>query len=157
MDFGLAKPLVHAESTQLTQEGTITDWPLYMSPKQTVGDGEPDARSDIYAMGVVTYILLTGQPPFNDDKPLKVLLAHAHEEPVLPTAHDDAVPADLEQVVMRCLAKSPQDRLATAAALGAAPDQCESAGQWTRDDAADWWRRREERQPRTDSARLPAR
>ena len=91
------------------------------------------------------------------DKPLKVLLAHAHEEPVLPTAHDDAVPADLEQVVMRCLAKSPQDRLATAAAPGAAPDQCESAGQWTRDDAADWWRRREERQPRTDSARLPAR
>jgi eukaryotic-like serine/threonine-protein kinase len=82
LDFGLAKPVANLEEDQITQEGTITGSPLYMSPEQAVGDREPDARSDIYAMGAVIYYLLTGKPPFDDERPMKVLIAHAHQSPM---------------------------------------------------------------------------
>ena len=63
LDFGLAKPLMNVEAAQLTQEGAITGSPLYMSPEQAIGDREPDARSDIYAVGAVLYFLVAGRPP----------------------------------------------------------------------------------------------
>ena len=63
----------------LTQEGSITGSPLFMAPEQATGDGAPDARSDIYALGAVGYYLLTGHPPFEADNPVKVLLAHAQQ------------------------------------------------------------------------------
>ena len=65
LDFGLAKP-ISADSVpvQLTQDGSITGSPLYMSPEQAIGDSEPDERSDIYSLGAVAYYLLTGRPPF---------------------------------------------------------------------------------------------
>ena len=68
LDFGLAKPLVdRRRAVQLTQAGSITGSPLYMSPEQAIGDGEPDARSDIYSLGAVAYFMLTGVPPFDGD------------------------------------------------------------------------------------------
>ena len=102
LDFGLAKPTsAETPSIQLTQEGSITGSPLYMSPEQALGDSEPDARSDIYSLGAVAYFLLTGVPPFDGDKPMRVILAHAHE-PVVPPSHlRGDIPADLEAVVMR--------------------------------------------------------
>lgn len=139
LDFGLAKPLVGVDATQLTQDGTITGSPLYMSPEQATGDGEPDARSDIYSLGAVLYYLLTGQPPFSDEKPLKVLIAHAHETPQPPSQLNSNVPEDVEQVVLRCLAKSPEDRYQSAADLAAALEECLDMGKWTREDARRWW------------------
>src|SRR5262249_10388882 len=79
LDFGLAKPLLEATSAQLTQRGAITGSPLYMSPEQATGDRDPDARSDIYSLGSVLYFLVTGRPPFDDEQPMKVLIAHAHD------------------------------------------------------------------------------
>lgn len=143
LDFGLAKPLSNFEGDQITQEGTITGSPLFMSPEQAIGDREPDARSDVYAMGSVLYYLLTGKPPFEDDKPMRVLIAHAHDTPVPPSQHNPEVPDDLELIVMRCLQKNPDDRYQRAAELMLALDDCDDAGRWTRDQARDWWQRNE--------------
>ncbi|MGD9722423.1 MAG: serine/threonine-protein kinase [Pirellulales bacterium] len=141
LDFGLAKPIsADSPSIQLTQEGSITGSPLFMSPEQAMGDSEPDARSDIYSMGAVAYYLLTGAPPFDGDKPMRVILAHAHEPVVPPSRLRNEVPADLEAVVLRCLAKNPTERFANAAELRQALYECVAAGGWTHDDAARWWR-----------------
>jgi serine/threonine-protein kinase len=144
LDFGLAKPLADIDANQITQEGTITGSPLYMSPEQAVGDREPDARSDIYAMGAVLFYLLTGKPPFEDERPMRVLIAHAHDAPPQPTQHNANVPEDLELVVLRCLQKGPDDRYQSAADLRAALDDCNDAGRWTRESARDWWRQHEQ-------------
>lgn len=139
LDFGLAKPLDDLEAAQLTQEGTITGSPLYMSPEQAIGDREPDARSDIYGLGAVLYFVLVGRPPFEDERPMKVLIAHAHQPPPAPSSINSAVPDDLEAVVMRCLAKAPADRFQSAIELAAALEECDDYGRWTRDAAHDWW------------------
>ena len=143
LDFGLVKPLADADSVQLTQDGTITGSPLFMSPEQSVGDRDPDARGDIYSLGAVAYYMLTGRPPFDYGQPIKVLLAHAHEAPVPPSEVNPDTPSDLSEVVLRCLAKAPEDRYQDASSLGVALQQCNSAGQWTREDAARWWQEHE--------------
>jgi serine/threonine-protein kinase len=140
LDFGLAKPLISGDGdSDLTQSGTVTGSPLFMSPEQATGDEEPDARSDIYSLGAVMYFLLTGKPPFNHEKPIKVLVAHASETPKPLHELRDEVPDDLESVVLRCLAKRPQLRYQTAAELAAALSDCEAATRWNRDHAARWW------------------
>ncbi len=143
LDFGLVKPLWDEEDEpgHLTAEGTITGSPLFMSPEQALGEAKPDGRSDIYSLGAVGYYLLTGHPPFEGDKPLKVLFAHAHEPVVPPSSLRPAVPADLERVILRCLAKNPADRFPDAASLEAALSACESSARWNRTLAAEWWRR----------------
>jgi serine/threonine-protein kinase len=140
LDFGLAKPIsTEMSGVQLTQEGSITGSPLFMSPEQALGDSEPDARSDIYSLGAVAYYVLTGSPPFDGDKPMRVILAHAHEQVVPPSRLRPAIPSDLEAVVVRCLSKNPHDRYAGAAALRRALLDCVAAGGWTHEDAARWW------------------
>jgi serine/threonine-protein kinase len=139
LDFGLAKPLADLDGAHITQEGAITGSPLYMSPEQAIGDREPDARSDIYALGSVLYFLLTGRPPFEDEKPMKVLLAHAHQSPDPPSSHNGEVPDDIDLVVMRCLHKAAADRFQSAAELAAALEDCEDFGRWTVESARQWW------------------
>ena len=140
LDFGLAKAIVNAAPVQLTQEGSISGSPLYMSPEQAMGETEPDARSDIYSLGAVAYYLLTGAPPFDGDKAIKIIIAHANEEVVPPSHLRPDVPSDLEQIVLRCLAKEPDDRFPDAISLARALVHCADAGGWTREDAANWWR-----------------
>jgi len=139
LDFGLAKPIANNDSIQVTQIGSITGSPLYMSPEQATGDSEPDARSDIYSLGAVGYYLLTGVPPFEGDNPMKVIIAHAHETVTPPSQHRAGVPADLEQAILRCLAKDPRDRFQDAASFATALAECADAGNWTRIHAAEWW------------------
>jgi serine/threonine-protein kinase len=143
LDFGLAKPRLDPGQAQLTQAGAITGSPTYMSPEQAVGDREPDARSDIYAIGGVLYFLLTGRPPFDNENPMKVLIAHAHQPPPPLSQFNADVPDDLASIAMRCLEKSPDDRFQSAAELAAALEDCDDFGRWTRDDARNWWRQRE--------------
>jgi eukaryotic-like serine/threonine-protein kinase len=139
LDFGLAKPIATETPVQLTQEGSITGSPLFMSPEQALGDSEPDARSDIYSLGAVAYYLLTGVPPFDGDRAVKIILAHAQQEVVPPSRLRSDIPPDVEQIVMRCLAKNPADRYPSAAALRQALSECVAAGGWTHEDAAGWW------------------
>ncbi len=139
LDFGLAKPVEKSTDVSLTREGTITGSPLYMSPEQAMGDAEPDARSDIYSVGAVAYFLLTARPVFSDGNALKVMMAHARDEPVSPSQINPDVPDDLEQVVLRCLEKDPEHRFQTAKDLQVALGECAAAGSWTADTANWWW------------------
>src|SRR5262245_4719603 len=106
LDFGLAKPTMNTTAdANLTMAGTITGSPLFMSPEQARGDDAIDARSDIYSLGSVMYYMLTGRPPFTGENPLKVMIAHASEEVVPPRQINAEIPAELEEIVMRCLEK----------------------------------------------------
>lgn len=138
LDFGLVKTAAR-EPLHLTQEGTITGSPLFMSPEQALGEDEPDARSDIYSLGAVAYFMLTGRPPFDAERPILVLMAHAKEPPAPPSQWRPEVPNDLEQVVLRCLAKRPDERFPDVQSLQAALAACQVSGRWTRADAAQWW------------------
>ncbi len=139
LDFGLAKPVMNNGDVTLTQEGSITGSPLFMAPEQAAGDGEPDARSDIYALGGVAYYLLTGHPPFEGDNPVKVLLAHARQNVVRPSKLQAGIPSDLEAIVLKCLEKNPADRFPDTTALAEALAECQLHGRWTRADALRWW------------------
>ncbi|MBN2578009.1 MAG: serine/threonine protein kinase [Pirellulales bacterium] len=147
LDFGLVKPLLDDEPIQLTTEGSIAGSPLYMSPEQILGETPPDARSDIYSLGAVGYFLLTGQPPFSGVNPMKVMLAHAHDPVPPPRTLVPEIPADLEQVILRCLAKSPDDRYPDTRTLAEALENCRCAGEWNRELSAQWWQKQETEEP----------
>lgn len=142
LDFGLVKPLESPEHADLTQDGAITGSPLFMSPEQAVGDQMADVRSDIYSLGAVAYFMLTGRAPFEDQAVLKVLLRHAAEPPQPPTQVVATIPEDLEQVVLRCLAKRADDRFQTVEELAEALEQCHDARGWSPALAEAWWRDR---------------
>jgi len=110
-----------------------------MSPEQCVGD-KPDSRSDIYSLGIVTNYLLTAVTPFAEENAMKVLLAHARDNPLPPSELNRSIPTDLERVVMRCLNKDPNDRYQDVDQLRHALLDCELAKSWTRDMAEDWWK-----------------
>ncbi|MBC8355842.1 MAG: serine/threonine protein kinase [Planctomycetes bacterium] len=139
LDFGLAKPLVELDDSGLTQDGSITGSPLFMSPEQASGDGQPDARSDIYSLGAVAYYLLAGEPPFGGTNAMKVMVAHISKEPTPLIERNASVPEDLSDIVMRCLLKEPQDRFQNAESLREALADCQDAGNWTREHARLWW------------------
>ena len=119
LDFGIAK-LVEKDS-KLTGTGVLIGTPNYMAPEQAMGD-PVDARADVYALGVILYEMLTGFVPFRGDNPLAVLHQHTSKMPALPsaTAPDRGISAKLDELVMRCLAKSPEDRYASMQELGEA-------------------------------------
>jgi serine/threonine-protein kinase len=143
LDFGLVRaPGPAAADSRLTYEGTLTGTPAYMSPEQAAGQEGLDARCDIYGLGALAYFVLTGGPPFGDRSPVKTLAAHLYEAPAPPSARRPEVPADLEAVVLRCLAKDPAERFADVEALDAALAGCAAAGAWTQAEAARWWRER---------------
>lgn len=141
LDFGLAKPLPNSTGAdiELTQDGSITGSPLFMSPEQALGENEPDARGDIYSLGAVAYYMLTAHAPFEGDTAMKVLVAHAREQPVAPSQRRSDIPSDLEQVVLRCLAKRPEDRFQDALSLAQALSECAAAADWSRERAEQWW------------------
>ena len=155
LDFGLAKRKAEAPAMQLSQHGTITGSPLYMSPEQASGM-RADQRSDIYALGAVAYYLLTGHAPFRGENALSVMIAHARDAAPPPSALRGDIPADLERVALRCLAKDPADRYPDAASLEQALAACAAAGLWTEDRAAAWWRAAEPATPETGSKRADA-
>jgi serine/threonine-protein kinase len=129
--------------SNLTQDGSIAGSPLYMSPEQATGDSTPDARSDIYSLGAVAYFLLTGRPPFVEEKAIKVLMAHAYEKPNPPSRFEPGIPLDLERIVLKCLEKKPADRYQSTDELAADLAGVSASGRWTSQDARSWWERNE--------------
>ena len=108
LDFGLVKTLSEDDSIHLSQEGTVAGSPLYMAPEQVMHNQPPDRRTDIYGLGAVAYFMLTGRPPFLGDN-----ADGGHGCPCPRPGHSrrrrsgPSIPADLEAVVLRCLAKKP--------------------------------------------------
>jgi hypothetical protein len=112
-DFGIAKQ--RADTATLTRTGMIVGTPHYMSPEQAAGGVDVDGRSDIYALGVIAYRMLTGHLPFKGGTLREVLSQHAVAVPVAPSRTDEAIPLELDRVVLRALAKDPAERWQTAA------------------------------------------
>lgn len=140
LDFGLAKPITDATDSDLTQEGSITGSPLYMSPEQATGSDAVDARSDVYSLGAVLYFMATGQPPFTAQSPLKVLIAHASEDPDPPRLLRPELPPALEEVILRCLEKRPEDRYQDVSQLRDALDAVDTTDAWSSQIACHWWK-----------------
>jgi serine/threonine-protein kinase len=139
VDFGLVLPQGLSGDEKLTQQGSITGTPTYMSPEQAAGRDDLDGRTDVYSLGAVAYFLLSGRPPFVHDTPMRTLAAHICE-PVTPFEQIGAlVPADLAAVVYRCLDKEPARRFADADELEQALAGCACADRWDRRRAAAWW------------------
>ena len=136
LDFGLVLPLNQREAGG---ETGISGSPLYMSPEQADPAQTIDQRSDIYGLGATAYYLLTGEPPFRGRHLVEVLQAHAQKEVTPPSELNAEIPADLEQVILRCLRKSPPERFADAQSLQEALSHCTGATAWTNAAAADWW------------------
>jgi serine/threonine-protein kinase len=142
LDFGLAKDMVATVSKDLSASGAILGTPLYIAPETLIGSPAPDARADLYSLGAVAYKLLTGDPVFKGRSAMEICGHHLHTPPVAPSKAGFDVPADLEAVLMSCLAKDRGDRYASARALDAALAACADAGGWTSSDAASWWNER---------------
>jgi WD40 repeat protein len=116
MDFGLAK--VAAADSQLTLSGTVMGSPGYMPPEQAAGRlSEVDERSDVYSLGAILYELMTGAPPFRAASPVETLKLVVDQEPVAPRTLNPKLPRDLETICLKCLAKPPARRYATAQEL----------------------------------------
>jgi serine/threonine-protein kinase len=140
LDFGLVQETqLGKDGERLTQHGTIIGSPPYMSPEQAAGKLKLDVRSDIYSLGGVAYFLLTGQPPFVRVTAMMMLMAHAYEPVIPPQKIRASVPADLQDVVLRCLEKDPARRFPDAHSLEQALASCAAAKQWTEEQAALWW------------------
>ncbi|MFF3730006.1 protein kinase [Streptomyces sp. NPDC002476] len=112
MDFGIARALHGAQST-MTQTGMVMGTPQYLSPEQALGKAV-DHRSDLYATGCLLYELLALRPPFTGETPLSVVYQHVQDMPVPPSHVLEAAPPELDGLVMRSLAKDPDDRFQSA-------------------------------------------
>jgi serine/threonine-protein kinase len=113
-DFGIAR----AGVSQMTEAGSIIGTAQYLSPEQARGAGV-DQRSDLYSVGIVLYELLTGEVPFTGESPVEIAMRHLSDTPRPPSLLRPEVPPDLDMIVLRALAKSPEDRFQTAEEMDA--------------------------------------
>jgi beta-lactam-binding protein with PASTA domain/predicted Ser/Thr protein kinase len=115
MDFGIARAIADSGNS-VTQTAAVIGTAQYLSPEQARGDSV-DARSDVYSLGCVLYEILTGEPPFTGDSPVAVAYQHVREDPIPPSKRHEGISADLDAVVLKALAKNPDNRYQTAAEM----------------------------------------
>jgi serine/threonine-protein kinase len=142
LDFGLVKAAAGSRraETALTRQHAAAGTPAFMAPEAALGEADVDARADIYSVGCLAYWLLTGKLVFEGNE-MQVAVAHVGTAPRRPSERiDRAIPADLEKLVLDCLAKDRELRPRSAEELGRRLRELHLAEPWNRDRAAAWWR-----------------
>jgi eukaryotic-like serine/threonine-protein kinase len=137
LDFGLVKvvsPDQHASQSEETACGS----PHFISPEQAMKYDAVDGRADVYSLGATAYFLLTGRPPFEGKSIGELVRAHLMAPPP-PPSQFVTIPQDLERIILRCLAKAPQDRFETTEDLRTALRNCGEFGQWNEAKSREWW------------------
>src|SRR5262249_21629633 len=122
LDFGIAKLSADEPGRTRTRTGVLIGTPIYMSPEQCRGKGTLDHRSDIYSLGCVLYHLITGRVPFDFEGVGEIIAAHLHEVARPPSELSPGLPAGVDELVLRCLARAPEDRFQSMQELQAACD-----------------------------------
>ena len=141
LDFGLVKTPERAgrQQTMLTAAQGTAGTPAYMAPEVILGE-EVDRRADVYAVGCVAYFLLTGQLVFEAENSMKMMMRHINEIPLPPSQRSELpIPADLNALVMSCLAKDPNDRPQNAEELFRMANHCTACEGWNQESAKAWW------------------
>jgi len=143
VDFGLVRTLEHTGDPTITTTNAITGTPMYLAPEAISAPGSVDGRTDLYAFGCVGYFLLTGKPVFESASVVEVLSKHLLEAPVPPSKRlGRPVSADLEALILACLAKAPEQRPASASALREALLACSDVARVDHAALRQWWRER---------------
>jgi hypothetical protein len=143
LDFGLVKEHAREAVLGLSTDGALLGTPSYLAPEAISNPSRVDARLDLYALGAVAYWLLTGQSVFPGESVLEVCAHHLHSVPVPPSERSrQPIPPALDQLILRCLAKEPDQRPASAMELARLLREVTVAAAWSREQAADWWRER---------------
>jgi serine/threonine-protein kinase len=144
LDFGLVKDIRDGsrDSTLLTAPDSTTGTPAYIAPEVIRGDRVPDHRVDIYTLGCVGYWLLSGRLVFQAPNAIQMMYQHANAEPVAPSQRSELeIPADLDRIILSCLAKLPEDRPQSALELSRLLGSTAVASGWTVERAHRWWDR----------------
>jgi hypothetical protein len=142
LDFGLVKDIRPNADPSLTQTDTVAGTPLYLAPETITDPASVDHRVDLYALGAVGYCLLTGAPPFQGRSTVEVCGHHLHSTPTAPSQKlGIRLPGTLEALILRCLAKSRDDRPESARELQRLLRECATFAPWTDTDAAACWER----------------
>lgn len=144
LDFGLVKDTAMKGDVHLTQANTITGTPRYMAPESIRNADAADARSELYALGVVAYFLLAGTELFDGESVVEICSQHLHQVPAPLSTHGLEVPAALEELVMACLDKNPAKRPQSAVELSRRLADC-SVDTWGAKEARIWWNKYEKR------------
>jgi serine/threonine-protein kinase len=139
LDFGLVMDIAGEPDAAEEALDTIAGTPMYLAPEAILSSKAATPQADLYALGAVGYFLLTGTTVFPEGDVAEVLAHHLSDEPEFPSVRlGRKLPADLEYVIMACLAKDPADRPDGARVLAEMLRACD-CGSWSREDAQLWW------------------
>jgi serine/threonine-protein kinase len=142
LDFGLVKfnDPTAIRQTAMTTDHMTSGTPAYMAPEVILGEADVDRRADVYALGCVAYWMLTGQLVFEADTPMKMLVEHLQSEPAPPSARTELqIPRELDELILRCLAKDPDARPQDAGELFEMACRCKGCSTWDSHAARAWW------------------
>ena len=137
LDFGVVR-LTKGQDHLVTATGQLSGTPASMAPELLEGT-QADPAADIYGLGCVAYWLLTGRPVFDAPNLMALLMQHAKKTPEPPSTHESAVPAELDEIVLECLAKAPDDRPGNAMELRERLAAIPLDQTWDEREASTWW------------------
>ncbi len=139
LDFGVVKGANSKDETQITAAGKLVGTPAYMAPELIAG-AEVDGRTDLYALGCVAYWMLTGRQVFESENLMQMIMHHSKTVPKQPSEiAETRIPERLDQIVLSCLAKTPQERPSSADELWQMLGEVGVDESWTPEKAEAWW------------------